>query len=294
MPPRRRARGSFEPDFIPGVDLPRGREKSFAEMAPVHEAFPGFVERDFAAFAKEKQRSEAFNNERLLVKRKLAALGKELEAALAAAGLETTARTSLSHPYTFNGFKVDSMWAYFGRDEKAKKAIQRKLGADLGKDADPTYQGVILLVEVNERDVVWGLKIHPAAWWDGKNLAAKAPKAEAAPGAPGVTPQRRLEWTRLLNALPPGFAMTIGDWKRRYEAGKLYDEDVRNFFRWYRPGEVWLHIVRALPAAEAAAAGPGLASRLAPDLAALAPLFRFSAWSPENDHVLPASPGGAR
>jgi len=290
MPPRRPTRRSHEPDFIPGVDIPREPEKSFASMAPVHDAFPGFVEKDFLAFSKPKQRDELYNGERLLVKRKLAALGKELAAALAAAGLPVEAKTSLSHPYTFNGFKVESMWAYFGRDEAAKKAIKKKLGGELGKDVDPTYQGVILLVEINEAEVVCGLKIHPAAWWDGKNLAAKAVTAEAAKGAPGTTSQRALEWTRLMNALPAGFAMSIGDWKKRYEAGKVYDADIRNFFQWYKPGEVWLHLVRPRPRAQAIQEGAALAASLAADLVAAAPLFRFAAWAPDNDFVLPAKP----
>jgi hypothetical protein len=38
---------------------------------------------------------------------------------------------------------------------------------------------------------------------------------------------------------------------------------------------------------EAVAAGAGLADLLGADLAALAQFFRFAAWSPENDFVLP-------
>src|SRR5687768_4907923 len=95
-------------------------EKSFADLAPKYETFPGFVARDFAAFEKRKQRDPQSNGERLLVKRKLAALGPPIAAALAAAGLEVEAKTSLSHPYTYNGFKVESMWVYFGRGEGLK------------------------------------------------------------------------------------------------------------------------------------------------------------------------------
>lgn len=251
-------------------------ERSFAELAPVFETFPGFRPADFAAFLARKQRDPASNGERLLVKRKLAALGKPLAAALAAAGLSLEAKTSLSHPYTYNAYRVASLWVYFGRDEAAKRAVKRRLGAELGADVDPTYQGAILLVEIDEKRVACGLKIHPAAWWDGQNLKHRVQRT--ADGAK--------ELTLLLNALPAGYAMTLGDWRRRYEAGKLYEADIRNYFEYYAPGERWLHLLHETPAAAAIEAGPALAERAAALLAALVPVYRFAAWSPENDHVL--------
>jgi hypothetical protein len=251
-------------------------EPSFADLAPVYESFPGFVARDFAAFRREKQRDAEANPERLLVKRKLAALGKALAPALAAPGLDLAVKTSLSHPYTYNGFKVDSMWVYFGRGEAAKKAVKKRLGGELGKDVDPTYQGVILLVEIDERRVACGLKIHPAAWWDAQNLARRV-KAEG--GAPEAL-------TAILNALPRGYALSIGDWKKRYEAGELYPADIRNYFQYWKPGEQWLNLLHETEKDAAIARGPALAEDLAPRLAALAPAWRFAAWAPENDFVL--------
>jgi hypothetical protein len=254
----------------------RMSDESFARLAPTYDAFPGFVARDFGAFAREKSRDPAANPERLLVKRKLAALGKEIAPALRAAGLDLEPRTSLSHPYTFNAFRVDSMWVYFGRSEAGKRAIKRKLGAELGADADPAYQGLILLVEIDERRVACGAKIHPQAWWDGQNLARRAMSSSAETEA----------LAQLLNALPAGYAMTIGDWRKRYEAGKLYPDDIRNFFQWWKPGEQWLHLLHETPRERAIEAGPALAREIAPRLAALAPFWRWAAWAPENDHVL--------
>lgn len=256
------------------------RDRSFAELAPVYETFPGFRPQDFAAFEPPKRRDPAFNGERLVVKRKLAALGKPLQEALAAAGLRTEARTSLSHPYTYNAFRVDSIWVYFGREERAKKAIKSKLGAELGGDVDPTYQGAILLVEIARERVACGLRIHPAAWWDGQNLKNKVRRSEAAGD----------ELTRLLNALPAGYAMTIGDWRRRYEAGKLRPADVRNYFQWYEPGTHWLNLLHETPAAAAIEVGPALADRAAAALAAAVPTWRFAAWAPDNDFVLGGPP----
>ncbi len=252
------------------------RDDSFAKIAPRYERFPGFVARDFEAFARERQRDPEANPQRLLVKRKLAALGEELRPALAAAGLDLAPRTSLSHPYTYNAYRVASMWVYFARSEAAKRAIKRKLGAELGADADPAYQGAILLVEIDETRVACGAKIHPQAWWDGQNLARRARSSPAEAEA----------LARILNALPSGYAMKMADWRKRYEAGKLRPDDIRNFFQWYRPGEMWLHLLHETPRAAAIEAGPALAEALAGRLRAVAPFWRYAAWAPENDWVL--------
>ncbi len=252
------------------------REKTF-------ETFPGFDESDFRAFEKEKQRDAAFNPTRLVVKRKLAGLGKDLEPALAAAGLALETRTSLSHPYTYNGYRVDSMWVYFGRAEKEKAALRKLLGAEFKQDLDPSYTQTILFVEIALDGLKAGLKVHPAAWWDAQNLKNRCTRGEAAEAA-------RRELAAVLNALPAGFAMTMADYRRRYEAGKIHPADVANFFQYFTPGEMWLHVQLAVPRAEAlatpAAPADALRERLRGALVALSPLYRFIAWTPLNDHVL--------
>jgi hypothetical protein len=249
------------------------KEKTF-------DTFPGFGSEDFLVFEKERTRNPAFNPTRLVVKRKLAGLGKDLEPRLEAAGLSLATRTSLSHPYTFNAYRVDSMWVYFARSEKEKAGLRRLLGAEFKDDLDPSYTQTILLVEVALEALTTGLKVHPAAWWDAQNLKNRCTRGPAAEGA-------RAELARLLNSLPPGFAMTMGDWRRRYEAGKVRPADIANFFQYFTPGEMWLHVLLAIPRDETLKTDAGaLRDRLAQALVALAPLYRFIAWTPENDFVL--------
>jgi len=260
----------------------RDRVPSFAELAPTYDTFPGFGPGDFAAFEKQKARSSDYNAERLLVKRKLAALGKPIAAALEARGLGVEARTSLSHPYSYNAYRVSSMWVYFGRDEEAKRAIKRRLGGELGKDVDPAYQGLFLLVEIDETRAACGLKVHPAAWWDGQNLKNKVLRGEK--GATGESAAAEL--CRLLNALPAGYAMNLGDWRKRYESGKLHEADVRNCMQYFTPGSQWLNVLFTVPAKDVIAAGPRFAEDAARLLAAAVPVYRFVAWTPENDFVM--------
>jgi hypothetical protein len=242
-------------------------DEGFAALAPSYDAFPGFVTRDFAAFEKQKQRSAAHNAERLVVKRKLAGLVKDIEPALREAGLKLRGRTSLSHPYNHNGWRVASLWAYFGRSDAQKNKLKRTLGADLGKDVDPAYQGAILLVEIDEQRVAHGLKVHPAAWWDGRQLLKRLDDAgEAA------------ELLATLRGLPEGFAVGIGGWRRRRPCRELGPATLQHALSFYKPGEHWLEVLSEIPRAEAVERGPDLAGDLAAGLAALGPLWRMVAW----------------
>jgi hypothetical protein len=251
-------------------------ETNYAHLAPTFDRFPGFVDKDFDAFRPEKQRDARLNGERLVVKRKLAALGQEIEERVAPADLGLAMRTSLSHPYRHNAFKVASMWVYWGRGDKAKAALKRVLGADLGQDLDPTYQGVILVVEIDERRIACGLKIHPNAWWDGQNLKRRLQKSDA----------EAARFAELVNALPAGYAMQQSGFQRKYLAGKLRGSDMSNFFHYYAPGERWLDLLMEMPRAEAIAPGEGLRDVIAERLAALEPVYRFALWSEANNAIL--------
>ncbi|MHC4392975.1 MAG: hypothetical protein ACYS22_16915 [Planctomycetota bacterium] len=251
-------------------------ETRFADIAPTFDHFPGFDERDFSAFVHKNRRDPTKNGVRLIVKRKLAALGSEIEKTLKPKKLDLTMRTSLSHPFKHNGFSVGSQWVYWGRSDKAKRAIKKALGADLGQDLDPTYQGVVLLVEVNDTELSCGLKIHPKAWWDGQNLKRRVESDSDA----------LLHFTQLINGLPAGYAMNVGGFRKRYEAGSLSPAAVANFFRYYKPGEHWLELLHRTPKAQAIEAGAGLSAVLAERLGAAADTFQFALWSKKNNAVL--------
>src|SRR5262245_47340089 len=178
-----------------------------------------FEPSDFKAFEKDKWRSEAWNNDRLIVKRRLLDLGKGIQKALAEAGEELVARSSLHHPYTFNAYSVSEMWAYLSR--KSRGSLKMLFGEDLGKDLDPNYVQLLLILSIDFEGVGIALRIHPSAWWEGQNVKNKCEDAA------------RLEELRaLLNALE-GYTLTIHDWKKEYPCGKLYRDDVQAFFKYY-------------------------------------------------------------
>ncbi|MBI1851182.1 MAG: hypothetical protein HYR85_12640 [Planctomycetes bacterium] len=232
-----------------------------------------FRDEDFDAFKKEKWRSPLFNNERLKTRRKLTAMGKRIFVKLAEAGLALEMQASLSHPYTFNKYSVDSLWVYWSRADSERKKLKRVLGHELGKDLDPNYTHCILVIGLDVSKVELAMRVHSAAWWDGQNLKNKC-RTEAAVR----------EWTSILNALP-GFVLNIHDWKKEYRCGTLLPGEVANFFEYFVPGEHWLHLRRAIPRDDAQLASPTFVDAAAADLVKLVPAYRFVAWSPTNDFL---------
>ncbi len=232
-----------------------------------------FTEEDFEAFRKEKWRSPEFNNERLKVRRKLTAMGALIATRLSEAGLPLEMQASLSHPYTFNKFCVDSLWIYWSRSDAERRKLKKLLGWELGKDLDPNYTHCILVLGLDNSKVDIGLKVHAAAWWDGQNLKNKC-REEAA----------LVEWTRILNELP-GFVHSIHDWRKEYRCGSLLPGDIANYFEYFVPGEHWLHLKRSIPRGSAILADPAFVAFAGGVVLQLLPVYRFIAWSPANDHL---------
>jgi len=246
---------------------------------------PWFDDASFEAFAKEKQRDAKYNADRLKVKRRLAALGKAVRPALEEADLRLAVQTSLSHPYTYNAFRVDSMWVYFSRPEGEKKFLREIFGRALGKDLDPGFQHVLLLVGIDSEGVEVSLKIHSSAWWDGQNLKNRCRRDADL-----------LAFLEVLNALP-GFVLSIHDWKKEYRCGSLRRSDLANYFAYYTPGEHWLHLRKRYGRDDPRVRGEAWVRIAGDDLRSLAPAYRFAAWGPENNHLglrEEGGPGGAR
>lgn len=237
-------------------------------------ADPIIRDQAFEAFRRDKWKDPFYNEERLGVRRRLAAIADLAKDALAADGIRVEARASLHHPYTFNRFCVDSQFAYLSRSKAERKPLKTILGVDLGKDIDTDYIHLILYVEIRFEGLDVGLKLHKDAWWDGQNLKHKVGADEHCAAFAGI-----------LNALPAGFALSIHDWRRRYEPGSIHKSDVNRIFGYYTPGEHWLHIRREIPRGD-----PGIGTRemtdaIVSDLRACGPAYRFALWTPENNFI---------
>jgi hypothetical protein len=237
------------------------------------EPFEGFFEEDFDMYLPPKRKDRSYNEDRLLIKHRLHSLGELIAPGLKGAGLDLDFKTSLSHPYTFNKFSVDSQWVYFARKEKDTKPLKKLFGEFLSKDLDMHYCHVILVAEINLDCVELTLKIHQQAWWDGQNIKNKCNEASA-----------RKELTDALNQ-QSGFILSIHNWKREYVCGKLTQGDIMNYMKYYTPGDHWFHLRMTLPRETVIPMGAGFAEFASDKLARLAPIYKFIEWRKDNDCV---------
>lgn len=232
-----------------------------------------FEQDNFDVFHETKQRDSRFNSERLKVKRKLAAMLKSLAPVLEEEGLVLPGKTSLSHPYTYNAFKVDSIWGYFSRPDAEKKDLKMIFGRALGKDLDPAFMHVLLVIGVGYEGVELSLKIHSSAWWDGQNLKNLCASEEGS-----------REFLGLINELD-GFIMSIHDWRKEYKCGELYRSDVSNYFEYFEPGTHWFHLRQRFLRDDERTRDEGWMTIAAEAMRKLVPVYRFIAWRPDNNHL---------
>ncbi|MEW6746659.1 MAG: hypothetical protein AB1486_28290 [Planctomycetota bacterium] len=234
---------------------------------------PAFKEADFRTFAKAKQRDPLFNEERRRLKGRLKEMGLVAQKALAGAGLSLELRTSLSHPYMFNGYQVDAMWLYLARPAKERKALQGILGEEFSEELDPSYLHLVLVLSVDEHQVQWGLRINERAWWDSQNLKAKCESRD-----------RAAELARFLNELD-GLVMRIHDWKKDYRCGELGWGDIQTFMKYFKPAEHRFSVLASVPKEHPLAISAELLPKACESFVKLIPTYRFIAWTCANDFI---------
>jgi hypothetical protein len=246
--------------------------------------FPGFTDRDFDAYAPNKWKSNVFNRERLEVKQKLVALGKELAGtAIAADGSPLTCDASAEHPALWNHKQVEAQQVFFSRNEGARRELDRVIEkarsmTTMLEDPTPQRNHVFLAVSLFLDRIDFALKLHPDARVDRQNLERKL-----------AEPWERERFIEGVAALPEGYAIGVTG-QSRTPCSALDDarltEVLKEFALPEKPGAThWLVVDRQVPRAEAASAGTDLVARAKDELAALVPVYHFVAWSRDNDWV---------
>jgi uncharacterized protein YktB (UPF0637 family) len=243
-------------------------------------SFSGFTSKDFEAYQPNKWESNAFNLERLQVKEKLAALGRQLIPGLAMAdGAPLELELSAEHPAVWNQRRVSNQYAFFCRGAAARRALdgiisKRRSMASLIEDPSPLRNHIFLSVMIERSLVEVGLKVHKDAAVDRENLQRKTHDFF-----------HRDKLLALLRALPEEFEVGLAD-RELVPARKLDDETLIALIRDLGEADTWLLIRRAFPADD-----PLLSSAAFLDTARellakrLLPIWHHIAWSRENDFV---------
>ena len=246
--------------------------------------FAGFTDSDFEAYAPKKWKSNVFNRERLEVKQKLLALGKELTPALVATdGSALLCEASVEHPALWNHKQVEAQHLFFARNQASRKELDRIIDrarsmATMLEDPTPQRNHLFLCITLSHERIELALRLHPDARVDRQNLERKLAEV-----------WERSVFLDLVRGLPDGYRVEVTGGAAT-TAGQLDDVGLRDLLaalaRPEAPGQThWLTIGRSVPRAEVKAAGAGLVASARSDLSALLPIYQFIAWTRENDFV---------
>jgi transcription antitermination factor NusG len=255
--------------------------------------FSGFVAADFDCYLPHKWKSNVFNRERLEVKQKLLGLAREAGGALTAAdGSPLFIESSVEHPALWNHKQVEAQSIYFSRNEAARKELdgiidRQKPIASLLDDPTPQRNHLFLAVTLTHEGLELSLKLHPDARVDRQNLERKIEDhfecdrllgllSDLSAGYRiGITPSLRpLTEITSVDAL----RTIVAELPPASGAGPVS-----------LPGQVpvphLFYVGRLLPRDGAGGDAATVARWAADGLAELLPIFRFIAWSRDNDYV---------
>ena len=236
---------------------------------------PSFEEGDFHGLAQGLDRDAQYDDRRLVARRKLATLAKELGKRAKSADLALDSRTSLHRPTQWNGNRVRRLWSYSMRPKAEKTRLRRTLGADLAKDLDAAYRNAYLCIALEADALEVSFRIHADAWYDGQNLVRRV-KAEGQEGL--------LEELRKLG----GFTLKIADWRGEWPCADLEGSRLKEFLGYYVPGEHALAVEQRFPAPSGArghAFEDDVPERILTQAERLFALYRWAVWSKQSDFL---------
>jgi hypothetical protein len=240
-------------------------------------AFEGFCDSDFDVFAEKKWASNAFNRERLEVKLKLTALGKDLAADLFKRFPGQEMGLTEERPSIFNQHKVQELTLYFLRDEAARRQLEGILDRQTSiaeKVQDPAFhhKHLTLGVRLHQGGIEAGLYLHQHAWVDWKNAQERCKEyfeqgrlQEEIRALPESLKYCRGE--RLLPACPAARTLTC--------AAVLGD---------FGQAGPWTIFGELVDRKEACAAAAGLTERIGRLFETLTALHAFLGWRRDNDY----------
>jgi transcription antitermination factor NusG len=239
--------------------------------------FSGLTADAFATYAPEKWSSNVHNLARMRVKDAVVGLCERVQAALAAELADLERAASDEMPNLANQKKVDAQWVFWFRDAAARSALGTflehiKLDQSALLNIAPQDKHAALAVVLRQSQLWVGLYLGAGATVDRRNIVAKLQK--------GWERERLLD---VLKTLPAGGQVgVIGKLQDVTEATLTQLEDQAAALD--QSDEPW-QLGYALEPATATAAGEGLVSQVADRVRALVPVYRFLAWTRDNDQI---------
>jgi hypothetical protein len=240
-------------------------------------AFTGLTQQHFDTYAREKWSSMVHNLARMKGKDVAFALSEHAAENLLSdlGGLQRAASDEI--PNITNQKKVDSQWVYWFRDPEERKNLKSFLEKTPLNQNDifsvaPHEKHITLALIVRNEEVWVGLRIPHGATVDHRNLTAKFEKS-----------WEREKFHELLQELPEGAQLAISDEPQptqdiTLDTICLHAADMKT------SAHAWT-LGTSIPTEDAIQLGPDLADLIHRWIGALIPLYRFAAWTRENDFI---------
>ncbi len=239
------------------------------------------TEADFDAYLPERAASNAFTRPRLELKQRMLAWARGVVARLDEMKIAVEATGSDEHPNVRNARRVDCQRVFFWRDADARAELERlldqkrSLAAVLG-DPAPHKNHAYLALRLDSARVEVSIEVHAEAWVDARNLRERL-----------ADPGRALELKAALEALPEQFAIglatSLTDAGERAQAQGATNDEVRALLDRADAEKAPLWIGWSVPRDVVLAHTDLLDEQLEDAIVALGPLFKLTAWAPDND-----------
>jgi len=240
------------------------------------ESFPGFSAEDFLAFEERKWSSNRFNLERMKARAKLDSLRKELESRLRDDIEGLVFNTTLDHPHIFNRNRVNCLWLYLDRPEDERTELTRIVDRDLSlrvrvEDSVPQHHVAIVGVGIDGEGASLFFRLHSNALLDRRNLSARLAD---------LTERQHL--LVLFSRLPGEFRMSFAGDDLPLPSKS---DDFSTVLGRLDSGSDWLTLERGFDRDDPVVCSPELLDVVTELLPPLLRIWRFSAWSRDNDRL---------
>ncbi len=242
-------------------------------------SFEGLRASHFDAYLPEKWASNVYTRERLEAKQCLLNLARKLESAFDEQELVVQRYASDERPSLWNQQKVDAQWVFFWRTEEDRKVLEaqvdleRSLAATLA-DPTPMTRHAFLCLKLDQSHLKAGFQLHHDAWVDRSNLENKLGK-----------PELSEELGSLVRELPAPITVGLTGEEPIPASDCTADSLAQIVDGFPKAGDGFLEIGVSLGRPETLEIGNDLSSFLLTRMAAVAGVFRFIAWTEENNHV---------
>jgi hypothetical protein len=253
--------------------LVRDNVNAFSSGGP----FTGFGEGDFKAYEPKKWSSNAYTLERRKAKDKLLALSRAVQEQLQKelAGLDLVG--SDEAPTVANGKKVEAQWAFFVRDAESRAALKPFLettdlqaGANLF-DIALQHQHAVLALRLDLAGLDLRVDVAGKAKVDRENFAEKLKQGWA-----------RDQWAELCRGLPEG--AKTGFEPNLKLAAEITPSDAEELPEPMSKGDASFVVGTRVEKTDPILGNEGLIDVLLERTRKMLTIYRFLAWSRDNDH----------